>query len=146
MFSRLIFYILSKWGLNKVFFRIFLSLESFKKSNSRRFYTFLFLVAKVSKMIFLNEKETKVHENVLVDYQGILFVNVTKIQKKWICSIEILKVIKIVFMFLFILLLSVRPYVSRNFEIGTCHQHRLFILLWWVRPWIAFMRCLKSTS
>ena len=67
----------------------------------------------------MNEKETKVHENFLVDYQGILFVNVTKIQKKLICSLEILKVIKIVFMFLFILFLSVRPYVSRNFEIGT---------------------------
>ena len=29
-------------------------------------------------------------------------------------------------------------YRSRDFEIGTCRQHRFFILLRWVRPWIVF--------
>ena len=31
-----------------------------------------------------------------------------------------------------------RPWGSKNFEIASCRQHGSFILLWWVRPWIAF--------
>ena len=35
-------------------------------------------------------------------------------------------------------LLSLRPYGSRDFEIGSCRQHGFFILLRCVHPWIVF--------
>ena len=41
-------------------------------------------------------------------------------------------------------LLSLRPYGSRDFEKGSCRQNGFFILLRWVRPWIAFGHCLKN--
>ena len=41
-------------------------------------------------------------------------------------------------------LLSLRPYRSRDFEISSCLQNGFFILLWWVRPWIVFVRCLLN--
>ena len=41
-------------------------------------------------------------------------------------------------------LLSLQPHRSRDFEIGSCRQHVLFILLRWVHPWIVSLDCLKK--
>ena len=41
-------------------------------------------------------------------------------------------------------LLSMGSYESRDLEIGCCRQQGLFIWLYWMRPWIAFVHCLKS--
>ena len=41
-------------------------------------------------------------------------------------------------------LLSLSPYGSIDFEIGSCRQHGLYILLWWMRSWIVFGHCLKE--
>ena len=41
--------------------------------------------------------------------------------------------------------LSLRPYRSRDLEKGSCQQNDFFILLRWVRPWIVFVHCLKSS-
>ena len=41
-------------------------------------------------------------------------------------------------------LLSMGSYESRDLEIGSCRQQGLFIWLYWMRPWIAFVHCLKS--
>ena len=35
-------------------------------------------------------------------------------------------------------LLPLLPYKRTDIEIGSCRQHDFFILLRWVRPWIAF--------
>ena len=41
-------------------------------------------------------------------------------------------------------LLSMGSYESRDLEIGSCRQQGLFIWLYWMRPWIAFVHCLRS--
>ena len=40
--------------------------------------------------------------------------------------------------------MSLRPNGSRDFKLGSCRKHSFFILLWWVCPWIAFVRCLMN--
>ena len=40
--------------------------------------------------------------------------------------------------------MSLRPNGSRDFKLGSCRKHSFFILLWWVCPWIAFVRFLMN--